>query len=63
MTATLPEHISFAAARGVLGVSERTFFRYIEAGFITAYELPTGALRFKRCDVLALLKPKKAGSK
>jgi predicted site-specific integrase-resolvase len=58
----LPAHITFGAARGILGVSERTFFRYIDAGFIQAYELPTGALRFKRSDVEALLKPKKAST-
>jgi predicted site-specific integrase-resolvase len=60
--AELPVNITFAAARGILGVSARTFFRYIDAGFIQAYELPTGALRFRRADVEALLKPKKVSA-
>ena len=54
-TAPAPEVIDFEAACARVAVSERTMHRYIKAGYLPAYELPTGKLRFKTADVDALL--------
>jgi excisionase family DNA binding protein len=47
--------IDFEAACARVAVSERTMHRYIKAGYLPAYELPTGKLRFKLADVDGLL--------
>lgn len=54
--------LTFEAVCERLGISKRTLRRYINAGHIQAYTLPTGALRFMPADVAGLLKPKKVSA-
>ena len=40
-----------------LRISEPTLRRWVDRGLIPAYQTPTGTLRFKAEDVLAVLHP------
>lgn len=46
-------------AAKLLGVDRATLYRWANAGKVAFFRLPSGALRFRREDVLALLKPGK----
>ena len=44
-------------AAALLGVSDETLRRWVGAGKIRYVKLPSGRMRFRRSDVLALLEP------
>jgi excisionase family DNA binding protein len=48
--------LSVTAAAGLLAVSRRTIYRYIELGHLPKRQLPGNRVRLARADVLALLK-------
>lgn len=53
-----PKYYSVTDAAVVLGVSERTIHRYMEAGHLDAGTLPGGAVRLPRVQVLGLVRPR-----
>lgn len=50
-------YVSITDAAVILGVSERTVKRYINAGHLDAGTLPSGITRLSRAQVLGLVKP------
>ncbi len=52
-----PAHLTVPAASSYLGVSERFTRRMIAEGTLPAYRIGAKAIRIKRSDLDALLKP------
>jgi excisionase family DNA binding protein len=50
------EYVSRAQAAELLGITTRTLSRYVRQGTITAYRIPGGQLRFRRVEVLGLIR-------
>lgn len=51
---TQPYYIRKEKAAELLDVSQRTISRYVQAGSLAEYALPSGQKRLKSADVLAL---------
>ena len=51
------ELLTTGAAAKVLGVSDETLRRWVDAEKIRHVKLPSGQLRFRRSDLLAVLEP------
>jgi len=54
------EWLSVPEVMGLLSISRRTVYRYVELGHLPKRSLPGGGVRFARTDVIALLKESRA---